>query len=37
MTLNFGRKTATRAALAALLLGMSAPAVQAEDKFIIVQ
>jgi tungstate transport system substrate-binding protein len=38
MTLNFGRKTAARAALAALFLGMSAlSAVHAEDKFIIVQ
>ena len=38
MTLNFGRKTAARAALAALFLGMSAPpTVHAEDKFIIVQ
>jgi tungstate transport system substrate-binding protein len=38
MTLNFGRKTVARAALAALFLGMSAsPAVHAEDKFIIVQ
>ena len=38
MTLNFGRKTVARAALAALFLGISAPpAVHAEDKFIIVQ
>ena len=38
MTLNFGRKTAARAALVALFLGMSAPpAAHAEDKFIIVQ
>ncbi len=38
MTLNFDRKTAARAALAALFLGMSAPpAAHAEDKFIIVQ
>ena len=38
MTLNFGRTTVARAALAALFLGMSAPpAVYAEDKFIIVQ
>jgi tungstate transport system substrate-binding protein len=38
MTLNFGRTTVARAALAALFLGLSAPpAVHAEDKFIIVQ
>jgi tungstate transport system substrate-binding protein len=38
MTLNFGRNTVARAALAALFLGISAPSpVHAEDKFIIVQ
>ena len=38
MTLNLGRKIVAHAALAALLLGVSAPpAVHAEDKFIIIQ